>query len=171
MASAPSLHVFHSLESVPEFARAHKPRQAVIGSPRWGGVEEAMAGACKPALVGALCSAHRGRGQHVSRETAMAAPPLAHHLTVALCFCVVSLGFLHEHSWLWSSSLPSPQAVSSQPTAVPFPGLLSIPHIPAPSPPPHQQTPFSGWGTQGCSMDRLYRSHSVLPQTSCCTLL
>ena len=42
----------------------------------------------------------------------MAAPPPAHHSTVVPCF-YGSLGFLHKHSWLWISSLPSSQAVSS----------------------------------------------------------
>ena len=97
-------------------------------------------------------------------EAAVVAPPLAHHSTKALHFCG-SLGFLHKHSRLQSSSLPSPQAVSLQPTAVPSLGLLSKPHVPAPRPCAHQRTPISGWGSQGCGTDHLCRSHSVLPAT------
>ena len=75
------------------------------------------------------------------------------------------LGFLQEHSWLWSSSFPSPQAVSSQPTAVLSPGLLSKPHVPAPRPCLHWQTHVSSWDMQSCDLDPLCRSHSVLPAT------
>ena len=61
--------------------------------------------------------------------------------------------------------LLSPQAFFSQPTAVPSVGLLFKLHIPAPSPRAHQQTPISGWGTHGCGMNHLCRSHSILPAT------
>ena len=88
-----------------------------------------------PAPTGALLSAHGCRGWYVRGEAVMAAPPFAHHSTMALCLCG-GPGFLHEHSWLWSSLLPSPLAVFSHPTAVPSPGLLSKPHIPAPNPQP-----------------------------------
>ena len=63
----------------------------------------------------------------------MAAPPFLRHPAMALCLCG-SLGFLHEHSWLWSSSLPSPQAVSSQSTAVPSSSLFSNPTFQYPAP-------------------------------------
>ena len=79
---------------------------------------------------------------------------------MVLCFCG-GLGFLQDHSQLWSSSLPFPQAVSSQPTAVPSPSLLS-----KPSPCAHWQTPISGCCVQCCGMDHLFRSHSVLPATN-----
>ena len=114
------------------------------------------------ALAGALPSAEGGRGQRVRREAAMAAPPLVHHSTVAICF-YGSPSFLHKNSWLRISSLPSLQAVSLQPTAVLSPGLLSKPHVPAPNPCPHQRTHVLGWGTQGFGMDHVHRSQSVLP--------
>ena len=66
---------------------------------------------------------------------------------------------------MWISSLPSPQAVSCQPTAVLSPGLLSKTHLPTPSPHPHWRTHVSGWGPQGWGMDHLCRSHSVLLAT------
>ena len=86
------------------------------------------------------------------------------HSMMALLFCS-SLGFLHKHSHLWSSSLPSPQAVSSQPTAVPSLGLLSKPHVPVLSPHAQWWTTVSASGVQCCGMDNLGRSHSVLPAT------
>ena len=90
----------------------------------------------------------------------MVAPPPARHSAVVPCF-YGSLGFLHKHSRLPISSLPSPQAVSSQPTAVLPPGLLSNPHVPALSPRVHRQTHAPVWGTHACGTDRLCRSHSV----------
>ena len=114
--------------------------------------------------MGALPSAQGCRGRHMGREAVMAALPLAHHSTVVLHFCG-SPGFSHNHSCLWISSLPSPHAVSSQPTAVLSLGLLYKPHVPAPSPCLHQWTHISGWGMQGCGIGHLCRSHSVLPTT------
>ena len=128
------------------------------------GVEEVIAGVCKLAPVGDLPSARGGRGQCMRREAAMAALSFARPSAIAICFCG-SLGFLHEHSQLQSSSLPSPQAISSQPTAVPSLGLLSKPHIPAPSSRAHWWTPVSGWGVHGYGTKHLCRSHSVLPAT------
>ena len=92
----------------------------------------------------------------------MLAPPPACHSTVTPCF-YGRPGFLHKHSQLWISFFPSPQAVSSQPMAVLSLGLLSNPHIPAPSPRAHWQTCFS----LGCAglWHRLCRSHSVLSAT------
>ena len=66
----------------------------------------------EPALVGALSSACGCRGQRAGREAATAAPLLARHSTIALHF-YDSLAFVHKHSQLWISSLPSPQAISS----------------------------------------------------------
>ena len=90
--------------------------------------------------------------------------PFMHHSAMAL-HSYGGLGFLQEHSWLRSSSLLSPQAVSVQPKAVLSLGLLSKHHIPAPSPYQQWQTPVSGWGAQGCDIDYLCKSHSVLPAT------
>ena len=122
---------------------------------------EVMVGAQELALTGALPSARGGTGLCMRREAAMAALPFVHHSTMVLC-CYGSLHFLHKHSWLQSSSLPAPQAVSSHPTAVPSLGLLSKPHIPAPSPCAHQWTPVSGWGVQGCGTGHLCKFHFVL---------
>ena len=91
-----------------------------------------------------------------------------HNGDPALCtWCFTSVAV-----WASSASIPgcgaphSPQAVSSQPTAVPSPGLLSKPHVLAPSPRVHLQAPVSGWGAQGgCGTDHLHRSHCVLPAT------
>ena len=66
---------------------------------------------------------------------------------------------------LWSSSLPIPQSVSTQPTIVFSPYPLSKPHIPSLSPRQLWWTPISGWGEQGCGTDHLYKSHSFLPAT------
>ena len=74
-------------------------------------------------------------------------------------------GFPPQHSWLRISSLPSLQAVSSQPTAVLPLGFLSNPHIPALSLRVHRWTHVPVWGAQGCGTDRLCRSHSVLSAT------
>ena len=123
-----------------------------------------MEGDHRSAPVGALPRAHGGKGWCMRRALPFACPSL-----MALCF-YGGPGFLHEHFWLWGSLLLSPQAVCSLSTAVPFPGLLSKPHIPAPSPshhppvPPslHWWTPILGWGTQGCGRDHLRRPHSVL---------
>ena len=114
--------------------------------------------------MGALSSAQGGRGQCMEIEAAMAALPFAHHSAMALHF-YESLDFLHEHSWLQSSSLLSPQSTSVQPTAALSLGLLSNPCVPSPRPRPHQQTHVSDWGTHGCGTDHLCRSHSVLPAT------
>ena len=123
-----------------------------------------LTGMCEPTPAGTPPSASRGGGQSGGREAVMVALPFTCHSTMALHFHG-GLGFLQEHSQMWSSSLPSPQAVSTQPTAVLSPGLLSKPYVPASSPRPHQQTHNSGWGMQGCVMDHQCRSHSVLPAT------
>ena len=60
---------------------------------------------------------------------------------------------------------PSLQAVSSQPTAVPSLGPLSIPRFPAPRPPLYQGTHDSCCGVQGCGTDHEHSSYFVLPST------
>ena len=117
-----------------------------------------------PALAGTLPSAQGGRGWCVGREAAMVIPLFARHSTMKLCFYVGPC-FLHEHSHLQISSLLSHQAVSSQPTVVISPSLLSKLHIPAPSTCLHWRTHLSDCGAQGCGKDNLCRSHSVLPTT------
>ena len=119
----------------------------------------------RPALMGAFPSAWWGRALVPGeREAAMAVSPPACHSAAAPCF-YGSLGFLLKHSWLRTSSLPSPQAVYSQPTAVLPPGLLTNPHVPTLSPCVHRRTHVPGWGMQGCGSDCLCRSHSVLSVT------
>ena len=86
------------------------------------------------------------------------------HSAVEPCF-YGSLGFLHKHSCMRISSLPSPQAVSSQPTAVLPLGLLSNSHVPALSLRVHRRAHVPVWGAQGCGTDRMCRSHSVLSAT------
>ena len=88
-------------------------------------------GVCAQLQWDSLSGAHGGRGWCVGRESTMAALPLVHHSAMAPCF-QGSLCFLQEHSWLQSSSLLSPQAVSSQPITVTSLDLLSKPHVPAP---------------------------------------
>ena len=61
--------------------------------------------------------------------------------------------------------IPSPQAVSAQPSTVLSLDLLSKLHVLALSLCPCQQPHASGWDTQGCGMDHLCRSHSVFPNT------
>ena len=93
--------------------------------------EEVMVGAYKLASVpeGAL-----PRGWHRGIEAAKGAQFFACHSTMVLGF-YGSPGFLHEHSELSSSSLPSPQAVCLQQTiAVASQDLLSRPHVPVRSP-------------------------------------
>ena len=59
---------------------------------------------------------------------------LWHHSPMALCAMVVQASSTCIPMCRPTPSLPSPQDVSSQPTAVLCLGLLSRPHIPAPSP-------------------------------------
>ena len=75
---------------------------------------------------------------------------LRHHSTAPLCFSGGS-GFLHKHpNCRASPSLPSPQDVSSCPTALFCLGLLSEPHVPAPRSCLNQRTPYqAGWAGQG----------------------
>lgn len=121
-------------------------------------------GAHEPAPVGAFPSTHGGRGLHMGRKVLMVVPPFVCHSTMVLHFYGGWI-FFHENSWLWSSSLLSPQAVSSQPTVVLSPCLLSKPHIPTLSPHLHWWIHISGWGMEGCVTDHLCRSHFVLPAT------
>ena len=89
-----------------------------------------MAGVLELALAKVLPSAVGNRSQYVRKEFAMTMLPFIYHLTMVLHFSG-SLSFLCDHSQLQSSSRPSTQAVSSWPTVVPSPGLLSKPHVTA----------------------------------------
>ena len=94
----------------------------------------------------------------------MAALPFACHSTMVPHF-QGSPRFPQKHSPRQRSSLPSLQAISTQPTAVLSPGPLSKPHTSTPRPCQHRQTPISGWGVQDCGPDHLCKSCSVLPAT------
>ena len=113
--------------------------------------ELAPMGTRDPAPAGALPGAQRGSSWNVGRQAIMETLPFVHHSTLVLHF----YGFLHKHSWFQISSLLSPQAVYSQPTVILSLGLLSKPHVPAPSPCQHWWTPVSGCGMQGCGTDHL----------------
>ena len=91
--------------------------------------------------------------------------PFGHHSTMALCAMVVQASSTSIPVYRTPPSVPSPQDVSSPPTAVLCLGLLSRPHIPAPSPCLQWWTPSqAGWA--GLGQQPLYRSHCVLlPQT------
>ena len=177
MVSAPPLCVGHTQASTPKAALEHKS-PALWGWVTWQsqrpwvqeswlwrgrgvwGSEPVAVGVRESALAGALPNAHGGRGWCMGREASMATLPFVCPSTMALCF-YGDPGFFQEDSWLRSSFLPSPQAVSLQRTAVLSLGLLSKPHVPAPSP----WARVSVWDMQGCGLDPLCRSHSVLPAT------
>ena len=101
----------------------------------------------------------------------MVAQPSACHSTMALCFCG-GLCFLHKHSHLHSSSLPTSQAASSQPTAV-------SPWVCSPNPTFQPPAPMCTGGhmSQAVACRAVAQticvglSLSCLPQTGCCTLL
>lgn len=118
-------------ESVPEIAEAHEPLQQkgaetqlewaaakVVGEGRGSGGRGVWVGS-----IGAPLSARGGQGQCVRREAAMVAPEHCTSLSSGACLLRWP-ELLQEYSWLQSSALPSPQTVSSQPTAVSFPDLL-----------------------------------------------
>ena len=92
----------------------------------------------------------------------MVAPPLVHHSAMAPCF-YGGLGFFHDFSKLWRFLIPSIRAVFSYPMLVPFPELLSKPHIVTPSSTLLQQIHNLDWGTQGCGTDHQCSYYSVLP--------
>lgn len=121
------------------------------GPSRWGGGKRGRDGdGGEHEPVGALPSAQGSRSQNMRREAAVGA-----HLHVS---------FNNGSSLLWQSALPqqafsvmkllapSPRAVYSRPTLVLSLGLLSKPHVPAPSIHAHQWTHVSGRDVQGCGM-------------------
>lgn len=102
-------------------------------------------------------------------EAVRAALPFMPNSIVGLHFYGI-LGFLQQYSWLWSSSLLSPQAVSRQPIAVLSSGLFSKPHIPHHIGTPHLPPSTSGDAClrlryAGLRTARLWTSHSVPPAT------
>lgn len=102
-------------------------------------------------------------------EAVRAALPFMPNSIVGLHFYGI-LGFLQQYSWLWSSSLLSPPAVSRQPTAVLSSGLFSKPHIPHHIGTPHLPPSTSADAClrlryAGLRTARLWTSHSVPPAT------
>ena len=74
-------------------------------------------------------------------------------------------------AWLWTSSLPSLQAFFIA-TAVLYPGLFSKPHVPAPSPSPHQQATAQAGACRAAEWNiHVGLNLSYLSQTSCCAFL
>ena len=126
--SAPSMCVGHPQVSAPEAAPEH--RSLLI-------VEEVQGGGCgwssiEPTWVVALPSAGRGGASTGEEGLQWRVFPLgiSQQRRSALWWS----GFLHKHSsYRARPSPPAPQVVCSQPTAVLCLGLLSRPHISAPS--------------------------------------
>ena len=143
--SAPSMCVGHPQVSAPEAAPEH--RSLLI-------VEEVQGGGCgwssiEPTWVVALPSAGRGGASTGEEGLQWRVFPLgiSQQRRSALWWS----GFLHKHSsYRARPSPPAPQVVCSQPTAVLCLGLLSRPHISAPSLCPQQRTPSqAGWAGLG----------------------
>ena len=65
--------------------------------------------------------------EEMKREAAVVSLPFAHHSTIVLQFCG-SLGFLHEHSQLWSYSLPflSGYLLTANSSPLPESALLTL---------------------------------------------
>ena len=99
------------------------------GSNRHTGEQKTM-GTRELDPVGAFLSAQGGRHQHMGAESATEAPSSFNNGALLLW----QPGFPPQVFWLHISSLLSPQAISLQLTSVFSLGLLSKPHVPAPSP-------------------------------------
>ena len=96
--------------------------------------------------------------------------PCGHHSRMALCSLVVQASSTSILVYRAPPSPPSPQDASSQPTAFLCLGLLSRPHIPAPSPCLQWWTPsHSGWAGQG-SVACVQVSHCPAATDCCCVL-
>ena len=156
--SAPSVHVADPQVSAPEASTEHRSLlmvEEVHGGGRgWGSIE--------PTRVVALPSA-RNEAPTQGERGCNGLLPFGHHSTTLLCFSGGS-GFLHKHPVCRAPpSLLSPQDVSSQPTAVLCLGLLSSPHIPAPSPCMQRWTPsqaaWAGLGSAACVQVSLCPAH------------
>ena len=91
-----------------------------------------------PALSGLLLLSSAGAGVWGERGYNSGSSPCV-WLSNSTCFHGSPV-FLHRHSLLRLSSLPSPQSISPQPTAVLTLGLFSSPHALAPRPLAHLWT-------------------------------
>ena len=143
--SAPSVRVAYPQVSAPEASPEHRSvlvvEEAHGGGRGWGSIE--------PTRVVALPSA-RNEAPTQGERGCNGLLPFGHHSPKALCAMVVQASSTCIPMCRPTPSLPSPQDVSSQPTAVLCLGLLSRPHIPAPSPCLQQWTPSqAGWAELG----------------------
>ena len=73
--------------------------------------------------------------------------------------------FLRTHSYLWISSLPTPQAVSLQQPAADLSPVCSPDPMFLPAAPVCTRNTSLKLEPQGCGMDYLCKSHFVLPTT------
>ena len=114
----------------------------------------------------ALPGCWRGRGQHRGRGATVGFFS-GHQSAMAVCCMVVQASSTSIPVYRTPPSVPSPQDVSSPPTAVLCLGLLSRPHIPAPSPCLHWWTPsqagWAGLGSVPCVQVSLSCCHRLLP--------
>ena len=95
--------------------------------PRWGRAEAVVTGACEwGPLEPPECPWRLGPVREEGVLVCSAATVAPEHCTsLSSGTCLLRWPeLLQEYSWLRSSALPSPQTVSSQPTAVSFPDLL-----------------------------------------------
>ena len=99
------------------------------------------------------------------REATIVVPPPACDSAVVPCFHDRPV-FLCRHSLLWISSLPSPQSVSPQPTAVLALGLFSNPTLQLPAP-FHTCEHTSQSGAHMAVVQTICISHSVPSATDC----
>ena len=144
--------------------RAHVPCPGRQGQ-RWWWAEHASLLWEVPFLV-SMETGVRGEG-----DWNCGSPPPVGHSAMVPCF-FGGPGFFHEHSQLWSSLLPSLWAVSSQPTTVSSLCPLSKPHVPAPSPSPHQQTTTQAGACRAAEWNiHVGLNLAYLSQTSCCAFL
>ena len=131
-----------------------------------------MGGGCgwssiEPTWVVALHSAGRGGASTGGEGLQWWVFPLG--ISQQRCSALWWSGFLHKHSsYRAPPSLPAPQDVSSQPTAVLCLAMLSRPHISAPSLCLQQTDTLSGWvGRAGistlCTGLTLSCCHRLLP--------
>ena len=131
------------------------------GGRGWGSIE--------PTRVVALPSA-RNEAPTQGERSCNGLLPFGHHSTMALCAMVVQASSTSIPVYRTPPSVPSPQDVSSPPTAVLCLGLLSRPHIPAPSPCLQWWTPSqAGWA--GLASVPCVQVSLCPAATDCCCVL